>query len=279
MSDGAERRESERVMLEIPIRVMSFGGVGGSFSEDTRTLQVNRAGARISLKHRVSPGDEIRIVNLENLNEADFRVAGQIRLDRGEASEWGVECLDRDRNIWGIDFPPPLESSGAQAGALLKCRGCGKEAFHVLTLVEADILESTEAIQKRCEVCGQYSSWGHSELIRNVNPSLPEAVAKPLPPPGEKWDAKMERRAFKRVAVKLPAHFCTHKGEEETSKTENISKRGLAVCLHLQYAVGEILTVACPYTPGGQNFFQKAEIRRRVVVSMDRKWLYGMQYL
>jgi hypothetical protein len=77
----------------------------------------------------------------------------------------------------------------------------------------------------------------------------------------------------------LPVLVRNHAGEQEVSKSENISKGGLAVCLHLRLAVGEILTIACPYTQGDQNLLQKGEVRRRVSVTTDRKWLYGLRYI
>jgi hypothetical protein len=274
-----DRRSTERVMVEIPIRVMSFASGGRGFTEDTRTIQVNCDGARIALRHRVTTADDIRIINLANLQEADFRVVGAVRLEGGEFSEWGVECLDKDRNIWGIDFPPPLDPTSPQAGALLQCQGCKTEVFQVLTLVEVDILESTGSVQRRCEQCGQFSSWGDADVIRRPQTPSPEAAAPPPPSPVESREGKAERRAHKRVAVKLPVLVRNHAGDEEVSKSENISKGGLAVCVHLKLAVGEIVTIACPYTQGDQNLLQKAEVRRRVSVTADRRWLYGLHYV
>jgi hypothetical protein len=240
---------------------------------------VNHAGAQIALRNTVNVGDEIRIINLESLKEADFRVAGPVRLNRGDISEWGVECLEEDRNIWGIDFPPPLEATGAEAAALLRCRGCGKEALQVLTLVEADILEQTESIQKLCDKCEQYSTWEHADIERQAQSPLPPIEIAAPPPAGQKWDGNLERRAHKRVAMKLPVQVRSHKGQEEISKTENISKGGLAVALQIMLAVGEIVTVACPFTRGGENLLQKAEVRRRTAVAPGSKWVYGLRYI
>jgi hypothetical protein len=275
----ADRRGTERVMLEIPIRVMSFASGGRGFTEDTRTIQVNQAGARIALRHRVTTADEIRIINLANLREADFRVVGPVRLEGGQVSEWGVECLEKGRNVWGIDFPAPLDPTSAQAGALLQCQGCKSEVLQVLTLVEVDVLESTGWIQRLCEPCGQFSSWVCADVIRCPQTPSPETVASLPSSSVEPWDRKTERRAHKRVAVKLPVLARNHAGEQEVSKSENISKGGLAVCLHLKLTVGDIVTMACPYTQGDQNLLQKAEVRRRVSVTADRKWLYGLRYI
>jgi hypothetical protein len=71
----------------------------------------------------------------------------------------------------------------------------------------------------------------------------------------------------------------TLKGEQELAKTENISKGGLAVCLALKLAMGEIVRVVCPYTEGDQTLEQRAEVRRRVTFFDGTRWLYGMRYL
>ena len=70
-----------------------------------------------------------------------------------------------------------------------------------------------------------------------------------------------------------------HRGEQQVVKTENISKGGLAVCLPMRLDVGEIVTVVCPYTAGGQNLEQRAEVRRRSDFVAGQKWLYGLRYL
>jgi hypothetical protein len=278
--NGRERRESERVMLAIPVRVLAFGGSGGDFSEDTFTIQVNRAGARIALIHRVAPGDDLRIINLENLAEADFRVVGPTRLDCGQVAEWGVECLEPGRNIWGIDFPAPIAAEHSRAGALLACQGCRREALSVLSLMELEMLEATGSLHRLCDQCGELSSWVYADVIRHPQTPTPAVEPAPAPEPQPGPDrGGIERRAHKRLPIKLPVLVRNHKGEQEISKTENVSKGGFAVCLSLMLTVGEIVRVVCPYTQDAQNLEQKAEVRRRANFTPGQRWLYGMRYV
>ena len=51
-----ERRRSERLLITVPIRVEGMDRNGEKFSEETRTLVINRQGARIYLKRMVSAG-------------------------------------------------------------------------------------------------------------------------------------------------------------------------------------------------------------------------------
>jgi hypothetical protein len=282
-----ERRGTERLLLEVPIRVIAFGTGGGGFTEDTHTVSLNGAGARIALNHRVASGDTLRIINLETFSEADFRVVGPTRLDSGEVAEWGVECTEPGRNIWGIEFAAPIAAENSHAGALLFCQGCGKQVVCVLTLMEVEILDATDVLQRLCDQCGQFSSWTYADVERSPPPPPPAEPVVPAPlsepavpsPPAEEPRGQVEKRAHKRVPLKLPVLVRTHTGEQVLAKTENVSKGGLAVCLSLKLAVGEIVRVACPYTEGSQDPEQRAEVRRRVTFFDGTRWLYGLRYV
>jgi hypothetical protein len=274
---GSAQRRTERVKLSIPIRVMCFGGSAGDFVEDTHTILVNRDGALIALKHRVAPDETIRIINLENFREGDFRVVGEMRLESPEYSGWGVECLERERTLWDIDFPPPLDPAGSNAGALLECLGCNKQGFLVLSLIEVDLLESAGVLEKLCQHCGQLSTWTYADLTRR-----PKDVHVPMQPPVKpqvgKWNGKIERRIYKRMGVKLRTLIRNARGEEEITKTENLSKGGLAIILKMRLSLGEFVTVICPYTGSGQEFEQKAEVRYRAPHVAGVNWFYGLRY-
>lgn len=272
------RRRTERVMVSIPIRVMCFARNTGHFTEDTHTVLVNRDGALIALKHRVDPRDTLRIINLQNLREADFCIVGQTRRIGGDVSELGVECMEKDSIIWGIDFPSPMEPGSSQAGALLKCQSCGKEALLILSLVEIDMLESAGTLRKPCDTCSEFSSWVHADVERPAK-GLPSTGELTPTPKVEKSDGQVERRLHKRMALKLPILLRNKKGEQEVGRTEDISKGGLAVCLNMMLVVGEFVTVMCPFTQGTEGFEQKAEVRRRRTFGTAEKWLYGLRYI
>ena len=112
----------------MPIRVIGFDEARGRFIEDTHTIVVSKTGSLIAMKHKVFPADVIRIINLENMEEADFRVVGPSIVTEQEVYEWGVECAEEGRNIWGINFPEPLPEGTAPpcwfaAPATRKCSG------------------------------------------------------------------------------------------------------------------------------------------------------------
>ena len=304
---GSGLRRTERIMLEIPIRVFSFGGRGGDFCEDTRTMIVNRDGALIVLKHPLVPNETVRIINLENLREDDFRVVGLSRQEGDKFCEWGVECVDKNRTLWEIDFPPPLENQGSEGGALLQCTICAKESFLVLSLTEINILDSSGSIEKLCEKCGELTAWVYGADVRvakKVDPPVkispgasvmtmaireparaggvippPSSATLPAAAPFQKWDRTTERRIFRRLTLKLPVMVRNQAGQVELGRTENLSKGGIGVGLTLVLALGEYVTVVCPYSGAGNQIEQKMEVRRRFSLYGGLKWFYGLRYV
>jgi hypothetical protein len=303
----AQGRRTERLMLPVPLRVVSYGGSAGGFTEDTHTQMLNRDGALIVLEHRVAPDETLHIINLQNHQEADFRVVGLARQEEGGHAQWGVECLDRDRNFWGIDFPPPMQVNDPNAGALIRCQGCGKQSFLVLSLADVSILDTNGSLEKLCEACGELSSWTYVE-----EPGLPKlftpldaAAAAPAPaedhpiattsPPRAAssdpwadepflerhigWDGKSERRLHRRLTLKLPVLIRNQEGQTEIGRTENISKGGLGVGLVMALAIGERITVVCPYSGSSNEITQAAEVMRRISLYGGQRWFYGLHYL
>ncbi len=283
--DGAakmtdEKRNTERILLTIPIRVTAFGGSEGGFSEATYTVEVNQDGARIALKHQVEPGDTIRIVNLENLREADFRVVGPRSVEEGGITDWGVVCLEANRNLWDIKFSAPLKAHANEAGALLTCETCGAQSFCSLRDWEIESLEAG-SLQKFCENCGSPTNWHYANRHGGIEegrppepPPQPETITAKLPP-----GTFAHKRAHKRLAMKLSILVRDKNGAEEVSKTECLSKGGLAVSLALKLEVGDVISVYCPYCEAGQNFEQKAEVRSRLTFFQGERWIYGLRYV
>jgi len=272
--------DTERIPQRFPIRVAAYGGSAGNFSEETYTVEVNPGGARIALQHHVQPDDTIRIVNLGNLREADFRVVRQTDLAAEGLVNLDVECLDVDRNLWDIKFAPPPGAGKKPAGALLRCGDCGAQSLCELRDWESAILKS-EPLQRFCEACGGPTPWRHADASSPAlsvppidKPAAPVATVVEMSP--AEWAIK---RAHPRLPLKLPILVRDRKGGRQLSKTENVSKGGLAVSLKLDLAVGDVVQICCPYSEGGDNMLQKAVIRNRRSIFNEAGWVYGMSYV
>lgn len=272
---SAEHRRSERILVSLPILMVGFDPSGEEFAEEARTVVVNREGALIMLKHALAPENTVRIIQLQSDAAADFRVVGPTRLATNEGTEWGVEYLKEGMDIWGVDFPPlPPEAEAKNASALLECQTCQKKYFWPLTLVEIEVLDSTGIIQNFCAQCSSPTSWIYADSARRPAQFSASTLVSPSPRP----KLGPERRDCKRLLIKLPILVKNQKGEAETTRTENFSRGDLAVALALNLAVGDSVTVVCPYTSSGRNLERSAKVLRSEGFAVKGRKVYGIRY-
>ncbi len=272
----ANRRRSERILLTIPIRVDGKDSEGKVFSERTRTLVINRHGARIQLKHSISSGTALKITNVMADLDAPFRAVGPTQTVKGESGEWGVECTDGNKNIWGIDFPP-MQEDPSSSSALLECRTCHSLTLMQLSLVELDVLSASGVLTKECKNCKVTTTWVASEKLAGAPPPSPA----PQPAAREvagKRGPTTERRKHRRAALRLPIRLRNAQGVIELAKSENICKGGLAFVSQKEYKVGEMLQVTCPFDPAGQSIELPARVVRSAEMKGTGRKIYGLCY-
>ncbi len=268
-------RNTERLLLAIPIRVLGLKCQQGEFIEDTRTAVVNDRGGRITLKQAVVPNDTLRIINLNNYRKSDFRVVSTAGQTDDGVPQWGVECLTPAENIWGIDFAPPLQG---KSGALLQCSECHKEGFSALAEAELDLLTRNNFIERSCAQCARATRWQYSSIHHPsrehefgagvTSPHRPAAVAEAA-----------NRRADDRRGAKFPVQIRSAAGEDELSSTENMSPGGLAVSLAMDLRVGDMVEVIHSNPAASELTTRKATVRRRSAYPLGGRRLYGLQFV
>jgi len=64
----------------------------------------------------------------------------------------------------------------------------------------------------------------------------------------------------------------------EFTKSENVSKGGLAFTTDKLFELGEALQITCPYNPTGDNIEVRSRIVRREEVASAGRYLYGVEY-
>ena len=270
-----EHRRSERLLITVPIRVEGVDRDGAKFTEETRTLVVNRQGARIYLKHRVAAGAMLLIATMVGRRSGKFRVVGPTQPVSGEGGEWGVECQETNANIWGIGFPSSSAAEG-ECAALIECRRCHAVKLCRLSIVEHEVLGTSGLLVKECESCGRSTSWSFKEPsvpLQGDDGSPALAVPDVVPEP-----AGSNRRTHNRVALQLPIRVRSFYGAEEFTRTENVSRGGVCFITDHSYEVGEVLLVTCPFEKGGHNIEVRGlVVRRREMQGTGRK-IYGISY-
>ncbi len=103
-TDSAGRR-SQRVILSITITITGNSGPAkAAFSEDTRTLVVNRHGALIGLTAKVEKGDTIVMKNCVTQEKQVCKVMYLGRMVEGK-NQVGVEFVEPAPDFWHVAFP------------------------------------------------------------------------------------------------------------------------------------------------------------------------------
>jgi len=282
------RRRTERLFLRYPVKVEGTDSGGKLFGETTHTVVVNRHGCRIALMSRVSPGQTVKITQIVSGLAADFRVVGLAGPGSDGGGEWGLECCDEKVNFWGISFPPIDESSDASS-ALLECGRCHEVALIHLSMVEYDLMESTGALTRTCNACKAETEWTYAqnptgaaappvESVAEAAETQEEAPLTPHPSVATK-KPRGERRASPRVPLRLPIRVRNADDVGELTKSENVSKCGIAFTADKVFEVDEKIYVTCPYNPGGGNIEVEARVVRREGVAGTERYLYGAEYV
>ncbi len=101
---GKTRRRSQRVLLNVPVRV-NGQAKDGPFEEETETLAISAYGALIRMTTNVTPGQKLVLINRKTEEEQECVVVHQIPT-KGGSSEVGVEFTHPKPKFWRVAFPP-----------------------------------------------------------------------------------------------------------------------------------------------------------------------------
>ena len=100
----ANRRRSERVMLQIPVTVLTETHEREQVKEDTHTLVVNAHGGLLKLKMEVLAGQPFVLVNRKGAQEQ----CHVVRIDQPSPDYYAVAfAFDEPAPMfWPVTFPP-----------------------------------------------------------------------------------------------------------------------------------------------------------------------------
>jgi hypothetical protein len=170
-------RSSDRIYLELPIVLTGADAAGREFREETRTLVVNRRGAKIVSRHSLVPGQKLHIRCLKSGRESDLRVAGHIGGDE-EGYHYGIEVLNAGTDFWGIRFPLLTPAAKAASRVLLECSRCQAQEVAHLDVFELEVLLANECLMRFCDQCRDSTLWmppvpggGSPEMSKPPSPS------------------------------------------------------------------------------------------------------------
>ncbi len=115
-SQGVAGRRSTRLAIAIPISISGKDTSGHTFKENSRTVIINRHGAKILTTHQLALGAELVVDNRALGITARTNVVwlGDRRTPK-DPQEIGVQLTEAS-NIWGIEFPPEDWQEGPPIG-------------------------------------------------------------------------------------------------------------------------------------------------------------------
>jgi hypothetical protein len=99
------RRRSQRVLMQVGVRMRGKDAQGKDFEEFTETLAINAHGALVLLTARVTSGSVVNMRHNKTEEEQECHVAflGPVR---GGKAEIGLEFTAPRPTFWRVAFPP-----------------------------------------------------------------------------------------------------------------------------------------------------------------------------
>ena len=99
------RRRSQRVLMQVAVRVRGADTQDRTFSEDTDTLAINAHGALVLLQARITSGSIVHLQHKRTMEEQQCHVVflGPVRSGKCEV---GLEFASPCPGFWRVAFPP-----------------------------------------------------------------------------------------------------------------------------------------------------------------------------
>jgi c-di-GMP-binding flagellar brake protein YcgR len=101
---AANRRRTQRAVIQIGVRVSGYNAEGVRFTEDTRTSEISALGCAVVIQTQVRRGQRLVLTNLQTKVTAEFLVVYHDA--KGTAWEVGLAFTVPNRRFWPIAFPP-----------------------------------------------------------------------------------------------------------------------------------------------------------------------------
>jgi PilZ domain len=99
------RRRSQRVLMQVGVRIRGTDAQGKAIEEETETLAINAHGALILLQARLTSGSKVLLQHKRTQEEQECHVVflGPVRAGKAEI---GLEFSSPHPTFWRVAFPP-----------------------------------------------------------------------------------------------------------------------------------------------------------------------------
>jgi hypothetical protein len=276
-------RSTDRVTLNLQVRISGTAVDGHVFSEKARTLLLSRNGAMILTGRNLTSQEEILIRREGVGKESPAQVLGLVK-KQADGFVYGVKLLNPSINLWEINFVPITEEERAVGRTLLQCAKCGIREVIYLEEFETEVFHANRYIYHTCNRCGESTIWNETkhdpeEWMREIAPSATPPPPPPPPQPAAAPRTKNERRHNRlgcklRACIRFESHF-----DDEVLEVEDVSRGGIRFITRKYLAPGTKVEIAVPYSPGMANIFVPAEVVRLKAIPDKNLYECGVSYI
>ena len=262
-------RRSDRIVLEMPIRISGAFSATRDFTFRTRTMLISRYGARILLDHEHVPLSTVCVSSMqsETEKETEARIVGFMG-DCPDGPTYGIELLDKEEKFWGIGFPRRDESARAVARVLLQCSKCKSLELTCLDKVEAGIYQVQERMDHHCKNCQQIVEWTRALLQQ-----WPVTSAMLVPKGAQCEIAKGSKKDCLTACIRSTAFG------DDLAGVNQLVEAGFYFRSELLYKKDDRVEVALPYYVDSGNVFVMATIVENLGRTAFTGHLYRAKYL
>jgi hypothetical protein len=276
-------RRSDRVSLTLLLEAAGTDGSGQEFKEASRTMLINRTGAVILLNRELSPGQEIHLQRQspsESHRKGRARVVGQFGRQK-EGYLYGIEILDADTDLWGVEFPAIGESPEAVARMLLECTYCRSREVVYLSEMELRGFETNRGIARHCKTCNVPSIWTQAPHESEKKIAARAARGRSAGDSASRSAREEAQRSRQRIRLKTRLTACIRQPEtdDELAVCEDISPIGMCFRSKRRFDADAPVLIAVPYSPDSANIFLPARIVYSEAIPKAGLFRHGTVYL
>ena len=251
-------RQSDRITLSLPIRVIGTDALGREFRDEARTILVTRHGARILLARDLDPMSEVTIRYARLNREGRALIVGKAGESR-DGHQYGVRILDPDVNLWGIHFPAASEAESAVGRVLLECTSCHAQEVACLDGLALGVFQANRTISRPCKCSPAMTAWSEVSSVGTLEPGV--AIA---PAVGPKLVSTARIRNLREgLEQSWKIHACVRSTTygEDIVLTDNPTRSGVRYMSEIKYEEGDKVEIAIPYQQGEGNIFIPAQVK------------------
>lgn len=246
-------RHSDRVFLNLRVRISSAAERGEDFLGEGQTIEVSQDGASILVDGNLSIGQTIKVRRVGVNKEAVARVVGYYKDQVSNARVFGIVLTESKANLWDIVFPTTTDLDKTVLRALLRCIACGRLEVAYLNEFESDLFLNHHSVARLCGQCGGWTTW--IRPYGNVSVSPEGAEESSVPDSGIQ-----NHRSHERLRAETVGCIRNSALGNGVVLVSDLGREGLSFFSSNQYAEGTTIEMAIPYTSKAPNIFSLARI-------------------